>query len=115
MGKLAARTIATRLPSAGLFMLGYAQVKIRVGSTVSNNVSAAAMSQEVPAPGYPTRPIRLVVPFPAGGGDTLARMVMTRTARELGQPIIIENMAGAGGNIGSQSGGRGRIHPALRH
>jgi tripartite-type tricarboxylate transporter receptor subunit TctC len=51
---------------------------------------------------YPNKPIKLIVPFPAGGGgDTLARLVMLRAARELGQPIVIENMGGAGGNVGS--------------
>lgn len=53
---------------------------------------------------YPVKPIRLIVPFPAGGGgDTLARTVMGRVSKELGQPINIENLAGAGGNIGSTS------------
>ena len=51
---------------------------------------------------YPNKPLRLVVPFPAGGGgDTLARLVMLRAARELGQPIVVENLGGAGGNVGS--------------
>ena len=53
---------------------------------------------------YPTKPIKLVVPFPpGGGGDTLARLVMSRVGKELGQPIVIENLAGAGGNIGSHN------------
>lgn len=52
-------------------------------------------------PAYPTKPIKLIVPFPAGGGgDTLARLVMLRAARELGQPIVVENLGGAGGNVG---------------
>ncbi|APW40179.1 ABC transporter substrate-binding protein [Rhodoferax koreense] len=56
---------------------------------------------------YPAKPIKLIVPFPpGGGGDTLARLVMTRAAKELGQPIVIENLAGAGGNIGSQTATR---------
>ncbi|MES2980563.1 MAG: tripartite tricarboxylate transporter substrate binding protein [Pseudomonadota bacterium] len=51
---------------------------------------------------YPNKPIKLIVPFPAGGGgDTLARLVMTRAARELGQTIVFENLGGAGGNVGS--------------
>jgi len=55
-----------------------------------------------PAAPYPNKPLRLVVPFPAGGGgDTLARLVMLRAARELGQPIVVENLGGAGGNVGS--------------
>ena len=51
---------------------------------------------------YPNKPIRLIVPFVAGGGgDILARLVMNRVATELGQPIVFENLAGAGGNVGS--------------
>jgi tripartite-type tricarboxylate transporter receptor subunit TctC len=51
---------------------------------------------------YPDKPVIVVVPFPpGGGGDTLARTVMPRISQELGQPIVIENKPGAGGNIGS--------------
>ncbi len=53
---------------------------------------------------YPAKPLRLIVPFPAGGGaDTLARLVMAQTSKELGQAIVIENLSGAGGNVGSQA------------
>ena len=51
---------------------------------------------------YPNKPVRVIVPFPAGGGgDTLARLVMTRAAKELGQNVVFENLGGAGGNVGS--------------
>ncbi|MCA3308920.1 MAG: tripartite tricarboxylate transporter substrate binding protein [Roseomonas sp.] len=51
---------------------------------------------------WPTRPIRLVVPFtPAGATDLLARILADAASRALGQPIIIENRPGAGGNIGT--------------
>ncbi len=60
-----------------------------------------------PADSYPTKPIRLIVPFPpGGGGDTLARLVMTRVARELGQPLVVENVPGAGGNVGAVAAAR---------
>ena len=52
---------------------------------------------------YPTRPPRLVVPFPpAGATDVLARLVGEELGRRLGQPVVIENRPGAGGNIGAQ-------------
>src|SRR5437660_4857374 len=51
-------------------------------------------------PAYPSRPITLIVPFAAGGPtDTLARIVGERMKSELGQPIIVENVTGAGGTI----------------
>jgi tripartite-type tricarboxylate transporter receptor subunit TctC len=51
---------------------------------------------------YPNRPIKVIVPFPAGGGgDILARLVLNRVGQELGKPIVFENLAGAGGNLGS--------------
>lgn len=61
-----------------------------------------SVAQAQPVATYPSKPIKLIVPFPAGGGgDTLARLVMQRAARELGQPVVVENLGGAGGNVGS--------------
>src|SRR5262245_44090654 len=60
-----------------------------------------AMSRLSLAQNYPTRPITMIVPFPAGGAtDTLARVVGERMRGTLGQPIVIENIAGAAGSIG---------------
>src|SRR6202171_5112221 len=53
------------------------------------------------AQGYPTRPITMIVPFPAGGAtDTLARFLAEQMRGILGQPVIIENIGGAAGSIG---------------
>src|SRR5215469_5294899 len=50
---------------------------------------------------YPSRPITLIAPFPAGGpSDALARILSEPLSRSLGQPLVIENVTGAGGNIG---------------
>src|ERR1700709_758677 len=50
---------------------------------------------------YPTRPITLVVPFPPGGStDAAARIMAERMRASLGQPVVIENIGGAGGSIG---------------
>ena len=53
---------------------------------------------------YPDRPIRLIAPFPAGGlADVLARAVGDEMSKTLGQPVIVENRAGAGGNTGADA------------
>jgi tripartite-type tricarboxylate transporter receptor subunit TctC len=67
----------------------------------------ALLASLFPAPAtaeYPDRPIRLVVPFPAGGGaDVLARTIMPRVAQELATTIVIDNRPGAGGNVGAEA------------
>jgi tripartite-type tricarboxylate transporter receptor subunit TctC len=61
----------------------------------------AAGARFAHAQSYPTRPITMIVPFPAGGAtDTLARFLGERLRASLGQPIIIENVGGAAGSIG---------------
>jgi tripartite-type tricarboxylate transporter receptor subunit TctC len=55
------------------------------------------------AQGYPNRPVRLVVPFPAGGpADALGRVLADQWSKLWGQPVIIENRGGAGGNLGAE-------------
>jgi tripartite-type tricarboxylate transporter receptor subunit TctC len=64
----------------------------------------AALLLAVPAAAqtYPSRPISVIVPFPAGGAsDVVARIVAERMSRALGQSLVIENVGGAGGSIGS--------------
>ena len=64
---------------------------------------AAAVLPAIAQADYPDRPIRLVVPFPAGGGaDNLARMIMPRVGQILGVQIVVDNKPGAGGNVGAE-------------
>ncbi|UDM49613.1 tripartite tricarboxylate transporter substrate binding protein [Cupriavidus sp. MP-37] len=68
-------------------------------------IAASMMAVATPSTAhatYPDRPIRLVVPYTAGGGgDALARMVAARMSTFLKQPIVVENVPGAGGTIGA--------------
>ena len=59
------------------------------------------------AQNYPSRPIHVIVPFPAGqASDTIMRVVGDRLAKSLGQPVIVDNKPGAGGNLGSDQGAK---------
>jgi tripartite-type tricarboxylate transporter receptor subunit TctC len=71
-----------------------------LGATV---LAVAVLVPPAAASDYPDRPVRLVVPFPAGGGaDVLARTIMPRVAQILGKAIVIDNRPGAGGNVGAE-------------
>ena len=64
--------------------------------------AAIAFSFSASAQDYPHKPIKLVVPFAAGGGsDIVARVVGQKLSEALGQPVVIDNKPGAGGNIGT--------------
>lgn len=67
------------------------------------------IAPSVAAQDYPSRPLRLIVPFtPAGATDTLARVVGDELGKRLGQTVVVENRPGAGGNIGAQLAARAR-------
>jgi len=56
------------------------------------------------AQGYPNKPIHIIAPFPAGGGyDFLSRLLGAEMSRTFGQPVVVENKAGANGNIGTDA------------
>jgi tripartite-type tricarboxylate transporter receptor subunit TctC len=63
-----------------------------------------ALSRTARAQAYPTRPVRWIVPFgPAGGTDITARLIGQWLSERLGQPFVIENRPGAGGNVGTEA------------
>jgi tripartite-type tricarboxylate transporter receptor subunit TctC len=65
--------------------------------------AAVLLAQSAHAQDYPTRPITLVVPYAAGGGnDVMARIVAEKMSKTLGQQIVIENKGGAGGSIATR-------------
>lgn len=79
-------------------------VRFGSGLVVGAALVAACLGQSASAQGFPSRPIRIVVPFAAGGDlDTLARSLGARMAEGFGQPVLVDNRVGAGGNIGADA------------
>jgi tripartite-type tricarboxylate transporter receptor subunit TctC len=90
------------------------QPEIRVVEMLRRNVLlpllatlSFGLATPAAADDYPTKPITLIVPFPAGGGvDVIGRIVADKLAAELGQPVVIDNRGGAAGVIGTRVAAR---------
>src|SRR5439155_20845825 len=91
-----ARVIEMRLHRRRQFL------HLAAGAAALPVVSRIVWARDCWAQGYPARPITLVVPFTAGGGaDTFSRILAERMRVSLGQPVILENVTGGGGSIGT--------------
>jgi len=76
----------------------------RLFATIIACVSAFAIGTASAQEWQPSRPVTLVVPFPAGGGnDALARLVAERMSKTLGQQVVVENRGGAGGTVATRA------------
>jgi len=70
----------------------------------AGSLLAAPAAAQDPAASYPSRPVRIIVTVPAGGGvDTVTRIFADQLQRRLGQPFVIENQGGAGGNVAAST------------
>ena len=75
-----------------------------IAAAVAGMLAATAAQAQSGAADYPNKPIRVIVTVPAGGGvDTVTRLVTEKMRTKLGQPFVIENKGGAGGNIAAES------------
>ena len=78
---------------------------MRIGTIVAGLVAAfIAVPHSAQADDYPSRAIRIVVPFPPGGlNDNVARIIQPYLSQKLGQPVVVENKSGASGIIGTDA------------
>jgi tripartite-type tricarboxylate transporter receptor subunit TctC len=83
-----------------------AVIRLRLFATAALLACGAAWAQPA-AEAYPSKPIRLILPFPPGGGtDIIGRILSERMGADLGQPVVLENRGGAGGNVGAEAAAR---------
>ncbi len=70
--------------------------------TLAGAAMLGSVGQALAQPNYPNKPIRLVVPYPAGGGtDTVGRMIGQRLAEAWGQAVVVDSKPGASGMLGN--------------
>ena len=85
----------------------WARAAMRTTLALVSIAAAASPLAALAQAGYPSKPIRFVVPYPPGGGtDIIARIVQPRLSEALGQPIVIDNRGGAGGVVGTELAAR---------
>ena len=73
-----------------------------IGTALAPFAASPPVTAQTAAAGWPTRPVALIIPFPAGGAmDLLGRAVAQDLGDKLGQQFVVDNRAGAAGNIGA--------------
>lgn len=84
------------------------QRRTLLAATLGASIARPTFAQDSTG-SYPDRPVRLVVPFPAGGAtDVVSRLLGEKMAQDLGQPVVIENRTGAAGSVGAAAVARSR-------
>ena len=80
-------------------------LRLLMGALLSLCLACLPAAAQGPAgPAWPNRPIRILVPYAAGGAmDVLARLLAAKLQEQMGTPVIVENRSGAGGNIGADA------------
>jgi tripartite-type tricarboxylate transporter receptor subunit TctC len=102
-GTLRALAVTTATRSDALPDIPTVNLLKRIGLWAAIVAATIGVQRGALAADYPTRPITLIVPYPAGGGnDVIARLVAAKMSASLGQPIVIENRGGAGSTIGTR-------------
>lgn len=87
-----------------LFRLGHAVGRATAAAVVAALAAVAPAQHDAQAQSWPSKPVVLVVPFvPGGATDVIARIVAEPLSKRLGQPVLIDNKPGAGGNIGASA------------
>ena len=80
-------------------------MRLRAVAAVLTLIASIPMSAK--AQEWPNRPVRFIVPFPAGGAtDILARLVAERLSSAFGRPVVVENISGAAGATGTAAGAK---------
>ena len=79
--------------------------RLLMGALLSLCLACVPAAAQAPSgPAWPNRPIRILVPYAAGGAmDVLARLIASKLQEQMGTPVIVENRSGAGGNIGADA------------
>ena len=98
------RAVVFQNTDGGRELLSRYPIRVATALAVVLSAQTAANAQGHQAQAYPSRPVKIIVPFPAGGtADVMPRIFSEWLARKWNEPVVIENRAGAGGNIGAEA------------